>query len=93
MSNNDTVSILKSLADDTRMSIVRRLARDECEVAGSEIVQTCAEFLKLAQPTMSHHFARLVQSGVLRERKVGTEKIYQLDKDLLSSVGIDVTKL
>lgn len=93
MNTYDIVSILKSLADDTRMSIVRRLSRDECEVAGSEIVQTCAEFLKLSQPTMSHHFARLVQSGVLRERKVGTEKIYQLDKDLLSSVGIDVTKL
>jgi DNA-binding transcriptional ArsR family regulator len=93
MNTNNTVSILKSLADDTRMSIVRRLSRDECEVAGSEIVQTCAEFLKLSQPTMSHHFARLVQSGVLQERKVGTEKIYQLDKDLLLSIGIDVSKL
>lgn len=93
MNTNNTVTILKSLADDTRMSIVRRLTRDECEVAGSDIVQTCAEFLKLSQPTMSHHFARLVQSGVLRERKVGTEKIYQLDKDLLLSIGIDTTKL
>jgi DNA-binding transcriptional ArsR family regulator len=93
MNTINNVSILKSLADDTRMSIVRRLSRDECEVAGSEIVQTCAEFLKLSQPTMSHHFARLVQSGVLQERKVGTEKIYQLDKDLLLSIGIDVSKL
>lgn len=93
MTNINTVTILKSLADETRISIVRRLARDECEVAGSEIVQACSEFLKLAQPTMSHHFARLVQSGVLIERKIGTEKIYQLDKDLLSSVGIDITKL
>ncbi|MDB5187119.1 MAG: Arsenical resistance operon repressor [Candidatus Saccharibacteria bacterium] len=91
--NNKTVAILKSLADDTRISIVRRLAQDECEIASSEIVQACADFLKLSQPTMSHHFARLVQSGVLIERKVGTEKIYQLDKDLLSSIGVDVTKL
>ena len=93
MNNNNTVTILKSLADDTRMSIVRRLARGDCEVTSSEIVQTCAEFLKLSQPTMSHHFARLVQSGVLHERKMGTEKIYQLNTELLSSVGIDVTKL
>ncbi|MFZ2836343.1 MAG: metalloregulator ArsR/SmtB family transcription factor [Candidatus Saccharimonadales bacterium] len=91
--NTPTVTILKSLADETRMSIVRRLAKDQCEVAGSEIVQTCAEFLKLSQPTMSHHFARLVQSGVLIERKLGTEKVYQLNNDLLTSVGIDVTKL
>ncbi len=93
MNTINTVNILKSLADDTRMSIVRRLARDDCEVAGSDIVATCAEFLKLSQPTMSHHFARLVQSGVLRERKVGTEKIYELNKELLTSAGIDVTKL
>ncbi len=93
MKTTNTVTILKSLADDTRMSIVRRLARDECEVAGSEIVEACAEFLKLSQPTMSHHFARLVQAGVLRERKMGTEKIYELDKSLLASIGIDVTKL
>lgn len=91
--NTSTVTILKSLADETRMSIVRRLAKDQCEVAGSEIVQTCAEFLKLSQPTMSHHFARLVQSGVLIERKLGTEKVYQLNNDLLTSTGIDVTKL
>lgn len=91
--NNKTVTILKSLADDTRISIVRRLARDEGEITSSEIVQACADFLKLSQPTMSHHFARLVQSGVLIERKIGTEKIYQLDKNLLSSIGIDVTKL
>lgn len=91
--NTPTVTILKSLADETRMSIVRRLAKDQCEVAGSEIVQTCAEFLKLSQPTMSHHFARLVQSGVLIERKLGTEKVYQLNNDLLTSTGIDVTKL
>lgn len=91
--NTSTVTILKSLADETRMSIVRRLAKDQCEVAGSEIVQTCAEFLKLSQPTMSHHFARLVQSGVLIERKLGTEKVYQLNNDLLIGTGIDVTKL
>lgn len=91
--NTSTVTILKSLADETRMSIVRRLAKDQCEVAGSEIVQTCAEFLKLSQPTMSHHFARLVQSDVLIERKLGTEKVYQLNNDLLTSTGIDVTKL
>jgi DNA-binding transcriptional ArsR family regulator len=93
MSAIDTVTILKSLADETRMSIVRRLARDKCEVTGSDIVTTCAEFLKLSQPTMSHHFSRLVNAGVLHERKVGTEKIYELDSALLTSIGIDVTKL
>lgn len=93
MKTNSAVPIFKSLADETRLSIVRRLAKDDCELAGGEIVQTCADALTLSQPTMSHHFAKLVQSGVLIERKIGAEKVYQLDKELLSGFGVDVTKL
>lgn len=93
MNTTPIVPILKSLADETRLSIVRQLAQDKCKVAGSEIVQACSVALKLSQPTMSHHFARLVQTGVIIEHKVGTEKMYQLNKGLLDSVGIDITKL
>jgi hypothetical protein len=42
---------------------------------------------------MSHHFSRLVQAGVLRERKAGTEKFYTLNYSLLVSIGIDPKKL
>ena len=89
----NTASILKSLADDMRLSIVRKLAQDKCEVSGSSIVSDCATFLQLSQPTMSHHFNRLVQTGVLLERKEGTEKFYQLNTKILHSIGIDPTKL
>ena len=89
----NTTLILKALADDTRLSIVRKLARDKCEASSGDIVATCAEFLKLSQPTMSHHFSRLVQASVLRERKNGTEKYYEINDTLLRSVGIDATKL
>ncbi|MGK2896406.1 MAG: ArsR/SmtB family transcription factor [Candidatus Saccharimonadales bacterium] len=93
MKHTETAIILKSLADSTRLSVVRKLAEDDCEMAGSEIVRTCVEFLKLSQPAMSHHFGKLVQTGVLRERKAGTEKYYQLDQELLNSVGINAKKL
>ena len=93
MSQHTTVPILKSLGDTTRLSIVQKLVRDGCRVSGSDIVQDCAKFLELSQPTMSHHFARLVQSGVLIEYKHGTEKQYELNKQLLAQVGIDPTKL
>lgn len=89
----DTTTILKSLADDMRLSIVRKLAEDHCEESGSTIVSDCATFLQLSQPTMSHHFRRLVQAGVLLERKAGTEKFYTLNYDLLMSIGIDPKKL
>lgn len=93
VNNIDTVTALKSLADSTRISIVRQLASEGCEVSSSKIVNDCALSLSLSQPTMSHHFTKLVQAGVLSERKSGTEKLYVLNKDQLLSIGIDVNKL
>ena len=89
----NTVQILRGLADTTRLSVVRELAKQPNEVACSEIVNSCALALKLSQPTMSHHFAKLVQSGVLSERKSGTEKYYSLNHASLETIGIDATKL
>ena len=90
---SQTATVLKSLADETRLSIVRKLTENQCEVKGAEIINSCAEFHKLSQPTMSHHFKRLVDAGVLIEHKVGVEKSYKLNYELLRSVGIDATKL
>ena len=88
-----TAQILKSIADDTRLSIIRKLATEPAEVACSEIVKDCSLALRLSQPTMSHHFSKLAQSGVITEKKVGKEKFYKLDYELLSSIGIDPSKL
>lgn len=88
-----TIAVLKSLADDTRLSIVRQLAQNSCEESSSSIVSECATSLQLSQPTMSHHFSKLVSSGVLIERKSGTEKFYQLNYNLLVTIGIDPSKL
>lgn len=85
--------ILKSLADETRLSIVRKLAKDRSAVACRDIVSDCSMALKLSQPTMSHHFSKLVQTGVIEETKVGTEKFYRLNLQLLDSVGINPHKL
>lgn len=88
-----SVKILKSLADETRLLIVRKLASDDCEIASNKLVANCARVLELSQPTMSHHFKLLVQADVLRERKVGTEKFYRLNHELLLQHGIDPQKL
>ena len=92
-SNQHTAVILKSLADETRLSIVRKLAQDGKEVNGADIVSDCSVALKLSQPTMSHHFQKLVAAGVLTERKVGVEKYYKLDQKLLKTIGINAKKL
>jgi len=88
-----TAYILKSIADDTRLAVIRKLSSEQSEVACSAIVKDCSLALKLSQPTMSHHFSRLVQSGVILERKSGKEKFYTLNLGLLSSIGINPQKL
>ena len=93
MKSINTVAILKSLSDETRLSIVRRLAEVDKEVVGSEIVLDCSAALKLSQPTMSHHFNKLVSAGVLQERKAGIEKFYKLNNELLTGIGINPKKL
>lgn len=90
MHADNAVTILKALADKTRLDIVRTLVRDSDDTAARAEVSTCSS---LSQPAMSHHFKKLVDAEVLHEKKVGTEKIYELNTTALIKVGIDPTKL
>lgn len=86
----NTIAILKALADKTRLDIVRTLVKDRDDTASCAEVSTCSS---LSQPAMSHHFKKLVDAGVLLERKQGTEKIYELNAPLLHHAGIYPRKL
>lgn len=90
MSTPDPLPVLKALADKTRLDIVRTIVRDRDDTASTAQVRTCSS---LSQPAMSHHFGKLVDAGILLESKLGTEKVYELNSKLLSSVGIDPKKL
>jgi ArsR family transcriptional regulator len=91
MDRNQSVEILKSLADETRLAIVRKIACDVAPTPGCELSSACVQ--QLSQPTMSHHVSKLVEAGVLREEKQGTKKAYSLQREALEQIGIDVTKL
>lgn len=93
MNDSATTRVLKSLADDIRLSVVRKIAAEGCEVSSKEIVSDCSIALQVSQPTMSHHFRKLVASGVLLETKHKTEKHYRLNYPLLEQCGINVEKL
>lgn len=93
MEQKRTVEVLKALADEVRLGIVRKLAESSEPVNGCDVVQSCASLLKLSQPAMSHHFHKLVAAGVVIEEKHGTQKSYLLDAAFLDSIGVDVTKL
>lgn len=89
----NTTNILKALADDMRLNIVRDLAQKTEPASSCTIVASCASFLKLSQPAMSHHFKKLVDAGVIVESKEGVSKAYMINTELLKSVGIDASKL
>ncbi len=91
--HHHAATIFKSLGDETRLSIVRKLAHEVDEANSKELVSGCAAALSLSQPTMSHHFQTLVVAGVILERKVGVEKFYQLNRSLLEQSGINIEKL
>ncbi len=93
MITNTTTDIIKALADDTRLNIVRTLAKLDKPAPSCDLVASCASFLKLSQPAMSHHFSKLVDAGVILEEKQGVQKMYTLNHELLDSVGINAYKL
>lgn len=90
MHTTDTIEILKALADQTRLEIVRTLNKDRDDTASCTKVSECST---LSQPAMSHHFKKLVEAGILEESKAGTEKIYKLNAPFLNKHGIDPSKL
>ena len=90
MKDAQAVQVFKALADPTRLKLVRQLAA--CPTSQ----KTCGELsdkADLSQPAMSHHFIKLANAGIVTEDKVGTQKIYTLNAQLLSRLGIDVKKL
>jgi ArsR family transcriptional regulator len=91
MHDDQSITVLKALADRTRLDIVRTLIKESDEPCVScEKVSACSS---LSQPAMSHHFKKLVDAGVVLESKHGTEKFYELNHPLLSRLGIDTAKL
>lgn len=93
MEQKRTVDVLKALADETRLSIVKKLAAETDCQPSCDLVATCASKQQLSQPAMSHHFGKLVEAGVVTEEKRGTQKVYSLNRELLDRIGVDVTKL
>ncbi len=90
MHEDKTVTVLKALADPTRLRLVRQLAN--CPT-GEKSCSDLSSRTELSQPAMSHHFSRLAAAGVLLESKSGTHKSYEINKQLLASCGIDASKL
>lgn len=67
------VALLKALADPTRLKLLKLLLREELCVC--ELV----ELLRISQPAVSQHIAKLRPLGLIQERRAGQWTYYTAD--------------
>ncbi len=84
----NVIKVFKALSDTTRIDILRHISHEK-ELACQELMKR----FPLAQSTMSHHFNKLVDAGILNNRKDGVLWFYTLNYPYLKSLGIDITKI
>ncbi|NMG22453.1 metalloregulator ArsR/SmtB family transcription factor [Brasilonema bromeliae] len=89
--NNEEFKILlrffKALADESRLKILGILANQECSV------EELAALLRLKEPTISHHLARLKELNLVTMRPEGNARLYQLDNEALQTMGKEMFTL
>ena len=72
------LDMLKALADDSRLTLVRLLNE------GERTVGDLAQAVGLTDPTVSHHLARLREAGLVSLRMAGNQRFYRLNLGGLS---------
>jgi ArsR family transcriptional regulator, arsenate/arsenite/antimonite-responsive transcriptional repressor len=80
----DLASILKALADPTRLRLVSMVAAHE---GGEACVCDLTEPLGLTQPTISHHLKVLVDTGIFTRDQRGKWAYYALVPRALDAVA------
>lgn len=71
---------MDALGDPTRRAVFERLR------AGPQPVVELARGLPVSRPAVSQHLRVLRQAGLVRDRAVGTRRIYEVDPDGLGQV-------
>lgn len=85
---NNVLTVIKSLSDETRLAMVKKLFE-----GGEFSCQEMSQLFHLSQPTISHHFNKLVNAGIVNERKDSIWRFYTLNKEFLKEQGIDLKKM
>lgn len=75
--------IYRTLGNEVRLSIANLLLRK-----GELSCQELQRHFSLSQPTMSHHFTKLINTGIIQVRKEGASHYYSLNQKLLNQHGI-----
>jgi DNA-binding PadR family transcriptional regulator len=79
--------MLKALADESRLALLRRLNQSETTVG------ELARMVALGEPTVSHHLARLREAGLVTLRMAGNQRFYRIHTDGLARFKRLVTEI
>lgn len=71
--NQDLLNILKALADESRLDLLRLVAQQEMTVGA------LAESVGLGEPTVSHHLSRLRAASLVTLRMAGNQRFYRVN--------------
>ncbi len=85
---DQVIKIFKALSDETRLGIVKDLL-NKSEHACSEL----SKKLPKSQPTLSHHFNKLMDANIILKRKEGVNHFYSINHDYLQNLGLDIKKI
>ena len=76
MDLGSTTALLRLLSDPTRVRLLALLEREELTVAELSAV------LRLAQPRVSTHLAKLKEADLVRDRRAGVSAYYRINSEL-----------
>jgi Predicted transcriptional regulators len=83
----DKMQILKAIADDTRMKILRLL------LSHNYCVRSLARNLSLSEATISQHLKVMREAGLLVGEKRGYYMHYNVKRDVLHKLGREIDAL
>lgn len=83
--NQQTLKIFRALSNKTRGEIIKKLLNQK-EISCQQLSGT----FSLSQPTLSHHFNKLIDTNILQVRKNGAMHYYSINKKYLKNLGIDI---
>ena len=73
--------VFNAVADPTRRAILDRLRR------GSAPVNELASGFRVSRPAISKHLRVLRSARLVREKKIGRERIYQLEPERIQEIA------
>ncbi len=86
--NQQALKVFKALSNKTRAEIIKKLLNQK-EVS----CQQLSKKFSLSQPTLSHHFNKLIDANILKLRKNEVNNYYSIDKKYLKNQGILIERI